>query len=260
MFTITQILLVTLFLSIMTFLGHSVQIFTYGATVFYGWVTGLIMGDPATGLLIGGTLQLMGLGVGGWGGSSVPNYALGCTVGVLFAVATGQGMEAGLAIGIPVAALGVQLDVLAKTAGSFFIHRAQACSEKCDWKGMNMWIWLSNIPRIGLTILPVLLVMTAGADVVNALLKAMPVWLITGLNVAGGLLPAMGFAILIKFLPVSKYGMFMILGFVMTAYLNLPMLGTALIGLVAAMLIFNQLNAKAATPVVAVDGGDNYDE
>ena len=39
--------------------------------VFWGPITGVGMGDWQTGLVIGGTIQLMQLGVAGFGGSSI---------------------------------------------------------------------------------------------------------------------------------------------------------------------------------------------
>ena len=100
MFTPIQIILVCVWMWGFTVIGMSVQLFSYGVAVLHGFVTGLIMGDVATGLTVGGTLCLMGLGVGGYGGSSVPDYAMGTVVGTVFAIATGGGVEAGLATGI----------------------------------------------------------------------------------------------------------------------------------------------------------------
>lgn len=117
MFTPIQIILVCAWMWGFTVIGMSVQLFSYGVAVLHGFVTGLIMGDVATGLTVGGTLCLMGLGVGGYGGSSVPDYAMGTVVGTVFAIATGGGVEAGLATGIPVATLGTQFDILAKMCG-----------------------------------------------------------------------------------------------------------------------------------------------
>ncbi len=96
MFTPIQIILVCAWMWGFTVIGMSVQLFSYGVAVLHGFVTGLIMGDVATGLTVGGTLCLMGLGVGGYGGSSVPDYAMGTVVGTVFAIATGGGVEGGL--------------------------------------------------------------------------------------------------------------------------------------------------------------------
>ena len=53
-----------------------------------------------------------------------------------------------------------------------------------------------------------------------------------------------------RYMPVQKYGVFMILGFVLSAYLNMPMLAIAGLAFVAAYMIYQSLvekeKAKAA--------------
>ena len=53
-----------------------------------------------------------------------------------------------------------------------------------------------------------------------------------GLSAAGGLLPAVGFAMLMKLLWDNKLAVFYLLGFVLTAYLQLPAVAVAVIGVV----------------------------
>ena len=53
-----------------------------------------------------------------------------------------------------------------------------------------------------------------------------------GLSAAGGLLPAVGFAMLMKLLWDNKLSVFYILGFLLTAYLQLPAIAVAVIGAV----------------------------
>ena len=260
MFSFSQILLVCIFIFLMSLIGWSAQIFAYGATVLYGFVVGLIMGDVTTGLTVGGTMCLMSLGVGGYGGSSVPDYMLGTTVGTLFAIATGGGIEAGLAVGIPVATLGTQFDILSKMAGSFFVHKQMEASDKADWNGMTFWIWGWIILRSLFYTLPVFLVMTIGADLISNIIAAIPAWLMNGLSVAAGMLPALGFAILMKYLPIKKYGIFLIFGFVLSAYASLPMLAIAALAFVVAFLIFNYLEDKNKLAMATVMTGDNEDE
>jgi Phosphotransferase system, mannose/fructose/N-acetylgalactosamine-specific component IIC len=257
MFTFMQVLLVSVFLYFMFFIRYSVQLIAYGEAVFYGFVVGLIMGDVKLGLYIGGQLCLMGLGVVAMGGSSVPDYAIGTTVGVVFAVATGGGIEAGLLVGIPVATLGVYLDIFVTMIFSFFLHKAQACSEKANWKGMNMWIWASNWVYAAVLVAPVFLAMTIGSKVIVDLVNNMPSLLIDGLSVAAGMLPAVGFAILLRFMPVKKYGVFVIFGFVLAAYLGMEMLAIAMLAFVCAFMIYKGLEEKSNVVLV---GGGNDDE
>ena len=55
-----------------------------GKPIFAGIIAGIIMGDITTGLAVGATLQLMVLGVGTYGGSSMPDYVTGAIVGTVF--------------------------------------------------------------------------------------------------------------------------------------------------------------------------------
>lgn len=59
-------------------------------SVIVGMISGLIMGDMNTGLVIGGTFQLMSLGVAALGGASAPNYGLATIIGTFIAVRTGK--------------------------------------------------------------------------------------------------------------------------------------------------------------------------
>lgn len=249
MLSALQIIVLLVFYAAYRFTANSMQIFSYAVNVMLGWVTGIICGDAKLGLNIGATMTLMGLGIGGYGGSSVPDYSLGTIMGTVFACTSGS-VESGLAVAIPVAMLGTQLDVLRKTLGSFFIHKAMACNEKCDFHGVAVWVWLSDAMRVFVNVLPVALAVTVGADAINSILAAIPAWLNTGLKVAGGILPGLGFAILMRYMPVQKYGVFMILGFVLSAYLNMPMLAIAGLAFVAAYMIYQGLvekeKAKAA--------------
>ena len=244
MFTPIQIILVCVWMWGFTVIGMSVQLFSYGVAVLHGFVTGLIMGDVATGLTVGG--------------SSVPDYAMGTVVGTVFAIATGGGVEAGLATGIPVATLGTQFDILAKMCGSFFIHKQMDCVEKHQFDKMGIWAHGWNIFRATLYTLPILLVMTVGSGIITTLLANMPLWLTKGLNTAAGMLPAVGFAILMKYLPIREYGVFMIFGFAAASYLGLSMVAISMFAFVAAYMVYKGLE-KGNTAAAAGNGG-NYDE
>lgn len=87
---------------------------------------GLIMGDMETAMVIGGTFQLMSLGVANIGGSSVPNWGLAALVGGYVAIKSTTTIEeakaVALAVGVPVGMLGIQLDVLAKILNTYVAH------------------------------------------------------------------------------------------------------------------------------------------
>lgn len=92
-------------------------------SVIVGMISGLIMGDMNTGLMIGGTFQLMSLGVAALGGASAPNYGLATIIGTFIAVRTGTGVDAAIAVGLPVGLLAIQLEVVVRIHINF-ISRA----------------------------------------------------------------------------------------------------------------------------------------
>lgn len=257
MFTFIEILLIAI---IMTFIGYdlvNLQVFGKGPgnVVLSGFLVGLVMGDYKTGLLIGGTMELMGLGLAGFGGASVPNYRIGAAVGTAFAVATGSGLETALVIGIPTATLGVQLDVFAKMFGSFFLHKAQKAASEGKFKKSYRIIFWGNLlggrPTMTHTY-PVVLFLLLGSTFVDKLIMVIPDWLTTGLSTAGNVLPALGMALLLKYLPVKKNFQYLLLGFILVVYFNIGVLPIALLGVVIAVILYNSYSNNT---VQINDGG-----
>lgn len=68
-------------------------------------------------------------------------------------------------------------------------------------------------------------------------MDAIPDVVMNGLTVCGGLLPAVGMAMLMKMLWDKKICMFYFLGFVLSAYMNLPLIAIAVIGVIVAISI-----------------------
>ena len=77
-------------------LAFMVPVDKYGFTFGLRWpvitamIAGAVVGDMNTALIIGGTLQLMSLGVASIGGSSVPEYGVGAVIGVAIGVSSGS--------------------------------------------------------------------------------------------------------------------------------------------------------------------------
>lgn len=139
MFSIPQMVLVTLWFTFYNLLTSGTGLgLAAGGVVLNGLVVGAIMGDISTGFYLGGTYELMNIGLNPLGGSTVPNYNMGVVVGVAFGAVAG--VETGMAVGIVVATLASTLDVLAKMVGSFFLHKAQDAVGKKNIKGNFQYV------------------------------------------------------------------------------------------------------------------------
>lgn len=248
---------------IITMLAFLVPVDKYGMTFGLRWpiipafLMGFILGDMQTALYIGGTLQLMSLGVASIGGSSVPEYSTAAIIATTIAVVTGKGMEAGLAIGLPVAMLGVQLDVFAKILNGFVVRTSQNYANKKDF-GKMIKILMVGPVITGLTAaIPVFLAISMGPEIVNKILEITPSWFISGLTIAGKVLPAVGIAMLLNYMPVRKYVYYLFLGFFFAAYLGVPILGVTIIGLIASMKYYSENQSKMGTNGTSSDNVAN---
>lgn len=230
--------------------------------VCVGLVMALITGDFQNAMIIAGTLQLMSLGVAAFGGSSIPEYGVATIVSVFLAARTGANVGEAIAVGLPVGMLTLQLDILVKYFNTFTAHWEQELLHKKQFNKMQAVYFLSIAIWCLKYIVPIGLVVIFGAPLVSSLTKIIPDWVTLGLQVAGNMLPVLGVALLLHYMPAKKYFTFLIVGFVLAAYLNMPILAVALLGGGAAYLIYQIEVKKLATPVSSDSTiqGDDFDE
>lgn len=270
MFSPIQIILLIIACHLIGTLAQNVQLVAKfgGQQVFRGLIAGLIMGDVTTGLLIGGTFQLMSMGLAGYGGASIPNYNTALWISVPYAIAAGgdNPLELAMAIGIPVATLGIQFDVIAKTVNSFWYHRVEAHINKGEYKKAYRTIIFGEYgfgrAALGQT-LPVIVFLLFGEPIVEFIVAYMPAWLTTALNTVSGVLPALGMALLMVYMPVKQNFMYLILGYVLYVYFVQDILPITLIGAVIAIVIYNNLQKESKANSVGaakVDAGGIGDE
>ncbi len=225
-----------------------------GSAVFSGMITGLIMGDLQTGLFIGGSMQLTVLGVGTFGGASRIDANSGTLVATAFAVSAGMNPETALAaIGVPVAAILVYTDIAGRFANTFFGHLCDADIEKMNWGAYNVHYLLGAVSWMLSRMIPVFLALAFGQGLVEGITTALNgdlKWLGDGLSVAGGALPAVGFAILLRYLPVKKHVAYLLLGFVIAALFGTAF--TSIINLNTNIVAVNAALGKGAVDMVGM--------
>lgn len=237
-----QILLLTLY-SAYQICDELTIVSSAGSPVFAGFISGLIMGDMATGLAIGASLQLMVLGVGTFGGASRIDATSGAVLATAFSVSQGIDPELAVStIAVPVAALLVYTDIAGRFSTTFFAHRVDAAIERFDYAGIERNYLLGAIPWALSRALPVVLALAFGGGFVDAMVKTIEQyqWIANGLTLAARMLPGLGFAILLHYLPLKRNLHYLAVGFALTAMLtvlygNVSALGGAVAGIVGTL-------------------------
>ena len=215
-----------------------------------GLFVGAVVGNVPLGLALGGTLELMSLGLWTYGGATTPDYTTGAIVGTAFAalskLPTTEAMAAGMAVAVPVSLFMTQLDILGRSLTTIFIHGADRAVEKQDEAAFSRWHLLGQLPWGLSRAIPVFFAIWLGSGPIQTLITNIPAWLTRGFSTMGHILPALGFGILLTFLPIEKWWTFFVLGFVMFAYLNVPLLGIALAALAIVLIYFSLKPVEAA--------------
>ena len=247
-----QILLITLIAFFQAFDAFGTQIVPSNHVVF-GFLAGLALGDWQTGLAIGASCQLMSLGVAAIGGASVPNYGIAAILGTTFAICTGADTEAGLTIGVAVAMLYVEIDVIVKIINGFLAQQEEKLCDQGKFKQMAMLMCCSPV-LMGLSgAIPTFIACALGVELIDVVLAAMPAWFTGGLSIAGAALPVVGMGLLLNYMPTKKFFGCVMLGFVLSTYFGMGVIPIAIIGGVWA---FEAYKSKTAQPQVtaAADG------
>jgi mannose/fructose/N-acetylgalactosamine-specific phosphotransferase system component IID len=219
-------------------------------------ITGLIMGDFHTGLIVGGTLELVFMGASDIGGSVPPNYNIGSILGTAFGIAAHQGIGAAILIAVPAALLGSFFELVAKTVSTLFVNAADHYADRGQDRGIALMVHLGNAVHFLADAVPTFVALAIGVEAIRALSAAIPTWLSAGVNLAGDLLPALGFALLLNSLVTPALMPFFFLGFLLAAYTQFNVLGVAAVAALVAIVVQTQRRSAEATPrMPAIAGG-----
>lgn len=209
-----------------------------GSPIFYGLILGAIFGKVDQGLIIGGTIQLVYLGMIATGGNIPADQALAGIVAIPIALQTGLSAEMAVGVAVPFGVLGVFLDQIRRTTNLFWIHRADKLALEGNRKGIyHNAVTYPAIVSFIIRFVPVFSITLFGADAVTYLLNILPSWIIGGLGVAGGILPAMGFAIIILTIGKKELMPYFAIGFFAVAYLGINVMAAAIFGTCIALLM-----------------------
>ena len=186
--------------------------------VTVGLVAGLLMGQPMQGLIIGGGIALVFAGIFAPGANLPTDECLAATCVIPIAIGSGMNATTAIALAVPVGLLGSFVTNLRKVINTYFVAKANKYAEEGNadaiWRCATIYPALLAIP---LLFLPVFIINMVGQDVVINIMKALPTFVTHGLEVAGGVLPALGFALIMNMIGKNKLIPFVFLGYIVVS-------------------------------------------
>ena len=231
-----------------------------------GAVVGAILGDLNTGLIVGGTYQLMTIGNMPVGGAQPPNAVIGGVMAVVFAIASGLDTTAAVGLAVPFALIGQYMVTLLFTVMSPMMSVADKLAEKGDVKGIRR-VNLLAMGALGLLFAVVCTIgMVGGSAMGNALQAAFDAvpWLMAGLGAAGGMMRFVGFATLLRIMLSNEHWGIYFTGFALATIIGyIPALsGSALvlIAFVGITLAINDFQTNVAIRNAGSNGNGGDDD
>ena len=187
--------------------------------IIIGTIVGFLLGDPVTGIICGGTYELIFLGAVNIGGT-VPSDALtGTAIATTFIILTGMDIEEAMALAIPVGLLMGQIQMMTFIIPSFFNNYIDKLIEDENDKMFGWMVALTLLMRCFFESLLTFLAIYLGTDIITSIMNALPEAVTGGLTVAGGMLAAVGFAMLLRMIWTKKLAVYFFVGFFLTTYL-----------------------------------------
>lgn len=221
-------------------------------------LTGIVMGDMKMGIIIGATLELAFMGAFSIGAVIPPDTISGAILGTAFAISAGEGAEVALTLALPIATLVLLIKNLVHVfILPFFVNLADKFAEQGNGRGISIVNIIGGFVYVTLSIVIVVGVgFYFGSEVVTSLLAKIPDFILAGLGIATGILPAFGLALLAQ--PIlSKFSVvFFIVGFAMAGYFQLSITALAIFGFALALMLTGYTNPLEMNK----SQNSNYDE
>lgn len=205
---------------------------------------GLVTGHLTEGIILGGSLQMIALGWANVGAAIAPDAALASVASAIIMV---LGLEGGttnvqtaistsIAVAIPLSVAGLFLTMICRTIAIPMVHLMDSAAEKGNIRAMETWQILAILLQGVRIAIPAAALCIVPATVVTDVLNKMPAWLSGGMTVGGGMVAAVGYAMVINMMSTKETWPFFAIGFVLAAIGQLTLIALGAIGVALALI------------------------
>lgn len=205
---------------------------------------GLVTGHVQEGIILGGQLQLLALGWANIGAAVAPDAALASVASAIIMVLalnggstdTDAAISTAIAVAVPLSVAGLFLTMICRTLAIPIVHAMDAAADRDDMGAIDR-LQVGAICMQGARIaIPAIALLLVPAEAVTAALNAMPAWLTGGMSVGGGMVAAVGYAMVINMIATQETWPFFAIGFVLAAVSEITLIGLGVIALSLALI------------------------
>ena len=210
---------------------------------------GLVSGHLTEGVMLGGSLQMMALGWANVGAAIATDAALASGASAIIMVLglggntdTQTVISASIAVAVPLSVAGLFLTMICRTLAIPIVHFQDAAAEKGNFRAIEIWQILAILMQGVRIAIPAAALCFIPADAVT-------------MTVGGGMVAAVGYAMVINMMSTKETWPFFAIGFVLAAISQLTLIALGAIG-VSLALIYLGLKESAGSNSGGTGSGD----
>lgn len=221
--------------------GVAYGFYILGRPLIAGFMCGLIFEDVKAGVLCGLAVQAVFIATMHTGGTSSTEITYASYGGIGLAMATTKDPAIAVTLAIFIGqTFGLIFYNLRMAGFSYFNHRADRDIDRFNKHAliMDQVVWPQIITFL-VRAVPIWAAIYFGRGAVEALLKVIPTQITSIITVLGGLLPALGIAMLMNMLIKNKLQLiYFLFGFAMIAFAKMSTIGLVFIAVLIAYIVY----------------------
>lgn len=238
--TLLQGLLIALVVFICSMDKH-METFMWFRPLVVAFFTGIILGDVKLGLEAGAIAELSYLGLLTVGGTVPPDPLFAGLMTTVLAHTTGCDVATALGLAVPFALVGQWIGTATNTFYAGFLPAVDRAAAAGDEKKIGRIMFTGWILYSFMFAIAAFLSVFAFQNGIRAFVDSFPEWLVHGFEVAGGLMPAVGLALLLVVMLKKENIAYLLVGFTIMIIANCAnILPVAIIAGCIAFVVFNR--------------------
>ena len=198
---------------------------------------GLVSGHLTEGIILGGSLQMIALGWANVGAAVAPDAALASVASALIMVLGLSDGTVNTQTAISTSSVaGLFLTMICRTIAIPLVHLMDGAAANGDYRKVEIYQILGIVMQGVRIAIPAAALCIVPADAVTNVLSQMPAWLSGGMTVGGGMVAAVGYAMVINMMSTKETWPFFAIGFVLAALSELTLIALGALGVAIALI------------------------
>lgn len=194
-------------------------------------------------IILGGTLQMIALGWANIGAAVAPDVSLASVASAIILIKSGNfqssGITAAYTTAIPLAVAGLALTMVVRTISVGIVHTADRAAQVGNIGAIKRAHIFALVLQGLRVAIPAGALILLSDTVVQNVLNSIPEWLNEGMAIGGGMVVAVGYAMVINMMASREVWPFFALGFVFAALSELTLIGLGVVGVAMAFIYLN---------------------